>query len=241
LLALVVGGCRGAPPTPPPLAKGPLYDAAFYRNAYRDADEKVAPGTVYRIDPARSLLRVEVRRSGWLRVLGHHHVLENRTIEGFVWIGPARRRGRADARVEVAGFEVDPVDARHPGDDLGPQPGEAAIAGTRSNLLGPAGLDAQAHPTLTGQVHFLDWSAHDVGRFSLSLQVKDRIWEGEVEARVVEHGQTVSVDLDWTLSQRAVGLEPIGVFAGAISVADRLGVRLRLQADRVAPETEHSP
>src|ERR1700682_3891510 len=57
----------------------PPVDAAdaYYREA-------IARGSaVYRVDPARSLAVIEVRRGGALARLGHDHVVSSRDISGY--------------------------------------------------------------------------------------------------------------------------------------------------------------
>jgi len=104
-----------------------------YREAARD-------GPVLRIDPARSLAVIEVRRAGSLADLGHDHVVSSRTVEGFV----APRAGRADVVVALATLEVDDPSARLTA-GMTTQPGAADVEGTRRNMLGPV-LEAERYP-----------------------------------------------------------------------------------------------
>jgi hypothetical protein len=220
--ALIVGGCAIAPPEPG--APAFRYDPDWYARA--------PAGRVYRIDASASELVVHVRRAGWLGFLGHHHLLENRALRGYLWVSRDRAAARADVRVEAAGFVVDPAERARP-PELGPQPGPDAIAATAANLSGPRVLDVERYPALTGQARLLRWTAPDTGSFQLALAVKDAVWDGVVEARIVEAAGRGEVGLELTLDQSALGLTPIDVFWGAVSVADRLTVRLSLVATAV--------
>ena len=64
----------------------------------------------------------------------------------------------------------------------------------------------------------------------MSLGVKSHLWQGEVEAELRESPDCLSLLAELPLDHRDLGLRPIGVYAGAISVAQRLVVRLELTA-----------
>ena len=58
---------------------------------------------VFRIDPAQSLMVMEVRRTGSLAQFGHDHVVASHDIQGYV----APDEGRADFRVPLDALVVD--------------------------------------------------------------------------------------------------------------------------------------
>ncbi len=76
-----------------------------------DMEPPAGPG-VYRIDPARSELRLLVYRAGTMARLGHNHVIVNHAVAGW-----ARYSGRPAAasfslRVPVADFVIDDAQMR---------------------------------------------------------------------------------------------------------------------------------
>ncbi len=87
VLASIVAACAQQPPAPPPAAEMPPgFSDAYYRQA-------AAQGTpVLRIDPAASLVAIEVYRGGSLARLGHDHVVASHDVRGFV--APERKTGR---------------------------------------------------------------------------------------------------------------------------------------------------
>jgi hypothetical protein len=212
-----------------------LYDEAWYQRA--------PAGQSYRIDPDASRIQITVRRAGWLKFLGHNHVLVNTEVEGWAWIDAAHGAGRADVRIEVQEFVVDPEELRlEYGPTFGPQPSAAAVAATRRNLLGPRVLDSANYPYLTGRAEFIEWIDADRVRLAVSLSVKSQLWQGEVEAELREtpgcsSHSCLSLDAELALDHRDLGLTPIGVYARAISVAQRLIIRLELTARPILSET----
>ena len=220
-LTILLAGCAATPPLvqPPP----DHYDETWYQSA--------PAGQSYRIDPDASRIQITVRRAGWLKFLGHDHILVNSGVEGWAWIDDTRGTGRADVRINVQDFVVDPEELRlEYGSTFGPQPSAAAVAATRRNLLGPRVLDAANYPYLTGRAEFVEWIDADHVRLAVSLGVKSHLWQGEVEAELRESPDCLSLLAELPLDHRDLGLRPIGVYAGAISVAQRLVVRLELTA-----------
>ncbi len=224
-LAVLLAGCVATPPGEQPPAPD-LYDEAWYQSA--------PAGQRYRIDPGVSRIQVTVHRAGWLKFLGHNHVLVNAAVQGWAWIDAGRGAGRADVRIDVREFVVDPEELRlEYGPAFGPQPSTAAVAATRRNLLGPRVLDVTNYPYLTGRAEFVEWIDSGHVRVAVSLAVKSYLWEGAVEAEVSETSDCSSpgclrIVAELPIDHRDLGLRPIGVYAGAISVAQRLNVRLEL-------------
>ncbi|MBC7454894.1 MAG: hypothetical protein H7335_14560, partial [Massilia sp.] len=132
LSAALLAGCASTPavqPVPAPVTV--TVTTAADDNAvpwYRQA--AAAGSAVLVIDPAQSLIAVTVRRGGALAHLGHDHVVASRGVTGFVAPGA----GRADFSFRLDQMTVDEPDLRREA-ALDTQPSEAAIAGTRTNML----------------------------------------------------------------------------------------------------------
>src|SRR2546429_6974197 len=99
LLSAVLEGCvpllRG--PAPAPAAPPADFPEAYYREALAQGKP------VFRVDPAESLVVIEVRRAGSLARLGHDHVVASHELGGYV----APDEGRADLHVDLARMHVD--------------------------------------------------------------------------------------------------------------------------------------
>ena len=98
VLISIVAACAQHPPAPLPAVEAPAgFPVAYYRQA-------AAQGTpVMQIDPAASLVAIEVYRGGSLARLGHDHVVASHDVRGFV----APNAKRADLYFRLDSLVVD--------------------------------------------------------------------------------------------------------------------------------------
>ena len=134
-IALVLGACAALVREPAPAPAAP---ADFPERYYREALARGRP--VFRVDPAESLVVIEVRRAGSLARLGHDHVVASHEVQGFI----ALDEGRADLYVALGRMAVDEAPLRAEA-GFATQPTESDIEGTRSNMLEKV-LDAEKFP-----------------------------------------------------------------------------------------------
>src|SRR5258706_2590634 len=124
-LALLLAGCAELLRIEAPSAPPPEFPEGYYQQAVKTGKP------VYRIDPAQSLIVIEVRRSGSLARLGHDHVVASHDVIGYVAPG----EGRADLYVALARLVVDEPELRKEA-GVGTQPPASDIQGARSHMLG---------------------------------------------------------------------------------------------------------
>ncbi len=214
---------RAAPrrraPTPHPTAPPP-------------AGPPAARGTPYRIDSSHSELRILVYRAGVMASLGHDHVIVNRALEGWVTFSGDVAGAAFYLTVPTSGFVVDDDAARREeGADFSEKVDADAKAGTLHNMLAPAVLDAQEHPSITVR--------------SVSVETAAGGAQATVRVSVAGHESTLVVpftvdtspgrlhaQVDFKLQQTRLGLTPFSLFLGALRVEDQLRVKLDLVATR---------
>src|SRR5882672_8391664 len=92
LAAALAAGCAQLQRVEAPVAPPPEFPEGYYQQALK------AGKPVYRIDPAESLIVIEVRRGGSLARLGHDHVVASHEVTGYIAPG----EGRADLYVALA-------------------------------------------------------------------------------------------------------------------------------------------
>src|SRR6266851_3788552 len=136
LLSAMLAGC--APllrePAPAPAAPPADFPEAYYREALAQGKP------VFRVDPAESLIVIEVRRSGSLARLGHDHVVASHEVVGYV----APDEDRGDLFVALERLAVDEAALRaEAGFDT--QPTESDVEGTRAHMLAKV-LEADKFP-----------------------------------------------------------------------------------------------
>ncbi|HTT12685.1 MAG TPA: YceI family protein [Burkholderiaceae bacterium] len=222
VLALMAG-CAPVKPIPALTAGAtlpPEFPEAYYRHA-------IAQGKpVYRIDPAGSLVVIEVRRSGSLARLGHDHVVASHDVGGYVV--PAD--GRADLYVPLVKLAVDEAALRiEAGFDT--QPSESDIAGTRSNMLNSV-LEVDRFPFALMQVTGADaGQANATIKVALTLHGTTRT--PEVAAQVESGGGQLVVSGRLSIDQTDFGITPYAVLGGAIAVRNGVDMRFRIRAVRL--------
>jgi hypothetical protein len=175
-------------------------------------------------------VRFLVFRAGRLANLGHHHVVQAKTVTGDIYLAADFHRSSFALVIPVADFQVDAAAARSvEGDEFAKLPDAEAIAGTTRNMLDNNVLDATRYPQI------------DIR----SVGLAGPAWAPDITLRVklrgVERDLTVPVALDTRDDQLAVtavfeikqtdfGITPLSVLGGALQVADAIKVRMRIVA-----------
>ncbi|MCL4820193.1 MAG: YceI family protein [Vicinamibacteria bacterium] len=182
-----------------------------------------SPAT-WEVQPAASRVRIELRRSGLLKFLGHDHQIAAPLAAGRVFLVPdAPERSRvwlrwnADALHVVAGTE--------PAED---------VPTVEERMRGPDVLAAATHPQILFASDRVTGSGAD-GEWTLRIQgtlsVRGRAQPIEVPLRVRLDGDRLTATGRLELSLKSLGVEPPSV-AGVVNVADGLAVTFEVVAAR---------
>lgn len=193
------------------------------------------PGTRYRIDPAASQVHIYAFRAGAARKAGHNHVLSVPQFEGELLLPSENPADAAFAiRVPLASLVIDDpaVRAATGGNFLSPRSADD-IAGTRQNLLGSKGLDAERFPDLW--LHSVaiagDWPVL-VAEVATTLHGVTATQP--VVLRVARDPQGLRVRGRFALRQTDFGLTPFSVLGGLLAVQDEVAIDFDLRAEAVA-------
>lgn len=222
VVATLVAACARPVARPFPLDERPPAD--FPEQHYAQAIAQRLP--VYRVDPARSLVVVEVRRGGTLARLGHDHVVASHDVRGYV----APDEGRADLYLRLDRLVVDEPGLRaEAGFDT--DPSAADVAATRRNMLESV-LEAERHPfALVSAIHA--GGANGGASLTVALALHGITRSFEIPVALEADRQRFEASGRMTLEQSAFGIAPFTVLGGALQVLDRVDVRFRIHADRV--------
>jgi YceI-like domain len=181
---------------------------------------------VFRVDPARSLVVIEVRRGGSLAQFGHDHVVASHDTVGSI----APDQGRADLWVPLDALVVDEPALRAEAGFV-TQPSPDDIASTRRNMLEKV-LETDRHP-------YALIAVTDVGASGSAKQLRVAITlhgmtrSVDTAAQFEKTAEEVSVTGTIAIDQSQFGIAPFSVFGGAIAVQDRLNIAFRLRARRM--------
>jgi len=184
---------------------------------------------LFAIDPASSIVVIEVRRAGSLARLGHDHVVASHDVQGFV----APNQGEADLYVPLDRLSVDEPSLRaEAGFDTAPT--EADIAGTRRNMQTRV-LEVGRHPFAQVSFrHARPTAADDVGDVAISLHGVTHLVRLPLEIESKDDEIVVSGSV--SLKQSDYGITPLSILGGAIQVADEVRLRFRIVARTCAPQ-----
>jgi len=223
VVAGVVAGCASPVPR---LADIAVEQPVEFPDAYyRQAAARGQP--VYEVDPASSLVVIEVRRGGTLAHLGHDHVVASHDVRGY--LAPAD--GRADLYLRLDRLVVDEPDLRAEA-QFDTQPSAEAIAGTRANMLEKLG--AGAHPWALIAVRDVAIDATGY-RMIATLTLNGSTRTMDLSPQIVLSAGEAGVDGRVALEQTSFGITPFSILGGALQVQDRVSVRFRIRARRVPP------
>lgn len=222
VIAGVVAAC--APHLPPPEQVQVQAPEDFPERYYQQAAAQGEP--VFRVDPARSIVVIEVRRGGSLARLGHDHVVASHDLTGYI----AFNAHRSDLYVPLERMVVDePTLRAEAGFDTAPS--ETDIAATRANMLQQV---LQTHQYPFALIHVRGVAA---GGGALALEVAITLRgitrELQIPAQIETGANELGVSGSLALNQSDFGISPFSILGGAIQVQDRFDLRFRIRAVRI--------
>jgi hypothetical protein len=199
------------------------------------APEPVARVAAYRVDAARSEVRLLVYRAGPLAQFGHNHVIVNRAVGGWVDATEPVSAASFSLQIPVADFVVDDPDARaEEGPDFAGEVAEDAKSGTRHNMLSAALLDADHFPdiTLTSIAVTPAPGTQAQGKLAARLTVDVAGHETTlvVPFTLETTADRLSVSGTVVLRQSEIGLTPFSVMLGALRVQDEITIKFKFVA-----------
>jgi hypothetical protein len=191
--------------------------------------------TAYRVDAARSEVRLLVYRAGPLAQFGHNHVIVNRAVGGWVDAAEPASAASFSLRIPVADFVVDDPDARaEEGPDFAGEVAEDAKSGTRHNMLSAALLDADHFPTITlTSIAVTPAPGTQTGEnlaARLTVDVAGHETTMVVPFMLETTADRLSVSGTVVLRQSEMGLTPFSVMLGALRVQDEITVKFKFIA-----------
>ena len=222
VLAGLLAACAPHAPRPPEADRQapPDFPETYYRETARGSP-------VFRVDPASSLVVIEVRRGGSLARLGHDHVVASHDVQGFVAPG----EGRSDLYVALDRLVVDEPELRADA-KFDTQPSEDDIAGTRRNMLNT--LQAAQFPFALINIVRGDAGGAETG-LSVSITLHGITRTLRVPVQIDAGNDAVRVTGRLSLRQTDFGIKPLSVLGGAIQVQDVVDLRFSIRALRILP------
>jgi hypothetical protein len=216
---LLLGAC--APQPAERTQRELLQPEGFPEPTYLRAAAEGRP--VFRVDPASSIVVVEVRRAGSLARLGHDHVVASHDVRGYV----EPDAGRADLYVALDRLVVDEPELRRQA-RFDTEPTADAIAGTRRNMLEKT-LESDRFPYASIAVR----RAAGAAAADVSIALHGTTRTMRVPLAVTESAEAIAVNGELALRQTDFGITPLSVVGGAIQVQDEVKLRFDIRACRM--------
>lgn len=227
LISAALSACMTAAP-PAPAGDAPS-GTAYPEWSARYAALAAAGGTVLRLDPQQSSVRIRVFRGGRAASLGHNHVLTAPEFTGFLYLPPA---GPAGAQFDLE-FALDRLALDDPkvraesGAAFAAELTPADVANTRAHMLGEDNLQAARFPYV--RIHALGITGegdHFAARVAVTLHGQSR----ELAIPLVVEGLPAHprVSGSFALRQSDFGVHPYSALGGFIAVQDDVLVEFTL-------------
>jgi hypothetical protein len=197
----------------------------FPERVYLQAAERGE--AVFQVEPAQSLVVIEVRRAGSLAQLGHDHVVASHDVRGYV----APNENRADLYVRLDALVVDEPELRARA-AFDTQPSEAAIVGTRENMLAKLRVDQYPYAFIHATIASSDPTNPQL---DVAITVNGATRETRIPVRIEKTAAQLTVTGKVALEQTSFGIVPLSILGGGLQVVDRVDVRFAIRASRVAP------
>jgi len=224
LLLLLLTGCQSGAPRPSSAgAELPL------RAQYQALAQA---GPVYAVDAAASKVRIYVYRAGALAArLGHNHVLSAPKFEGYISVPSDQAAdARFDLSVPWADLVIDdPSTRQETGGNFSGVRDQSDIDGTRKNMLGAHGFEADRFPNVRLRSVAIegDWPML-IAQVEITLH---GVTQTQAVALHVERSATgLKVRGGLTLKQSDFGVAPLSILGGLVKVQDAVAIQFELVA-----------
>lgn len=224
ILLGALASCRA--PLPQPAADAVADPGAQWREAYRQASD---PAVRYALDPGRSRIRIHAFRGGAAARAGHNHVLDAPRFEGYVRVpGEDVSQSSFELRLRLDELRIDdPALRAETGGNFAGERSASDIEGTRRNLLGKRGFDAQKHPEVRIRSRAIsgDWPVL-VAEVEVTLHGQQQVYP--VMLRVERTPGELRVRGEFVLRQTDFGATPFSLLGGVLTVQDAVAISVDL-------------
>lgn len=221
VIAGLLSACASQVPVP---SEAKEHAPANFPEAYYQ--QALAQGRlVFGVNPAMSLLVIEVRRGGSLAHVGHDHVIASHNLQGYVM----PEDSRSDLYVQLDKLVVDEPELRAEA-RLDTQPSEDDIAGTRHNMLNA--LQAEQYPFALIKITRGGTDASGT-RLNVAIALHGTTRTLEVPVQIDTNADELQVTGRVAFNQTDFGIKPLSILGGAIQVQDQVNLRFSIRARRI--------
>lgn len=205
-------------------------------------DLRPAGGTLYRLEPTISTVRIYAFRGGKAALMGHNHVLSAPNFSGYFHESPDRPHA---SRFDIV-FRLDQLvfdkeeDRLAVGGAFSKPLTDEAIAATRSNMLGERYFQAEQFPEIRLQsLQIVGEAPKFAARVAIELHGQTRqTW---IPLTVTGLPDTLQVEGAWVLKQSDFGVTPFSILGGLLTIQDEVLIEFVLKGHKHAPNSPALP
>ncbi len=190
---------------------------------------------IYRIDPKASDVRLLVYRDGVLSTFGHNHTVSVKDFTGTIHLQSKLAGSRVEIDIPLDRLIIDdPAVRRDEGPDFANEPTKDDIAGTRTNMLSDALLNAKRFPAIkvTGTSGPVD--ARNTAMLDLAVQIAGKEIRLTIPATLKLEGDRLEASGAIDLTHAQLGLKPFSALLGSLRVAEQMKFRYSIRARKEA-------
>ena len=212
-------------------ADWPAEMAGLRQQALRQAQQPLS------VDASESQVRIHVFRAGRAARLGHNHVLSVPKLQGLVLLPTDLSSGNPEGAAFELSFRLDELELDAPAQRaaLGSAWASAlsaeAIAATRANMLGAAGLRADAHPEVRLRSLTFRGAAPKLALW-VEIELHGQRQRQWLPLHAQVQGDRLQARGALLLRQSDFVLQPFSVAAGLLAVQDEVLIEFDLLARR---------
>jgi len=199
------------------------------------ADLQRNGGTLYRLDPTTSTVRIYAFRGGKAAMMGHNHVLSAPKFSGYFYESPDQApASRFDVVFRLDQLVFDKEEHRLAvGGSFSKPLTDEAIAATRKNMLGEKNFQADAFPLIRLQsLQIVGEAPKFAARVAIEIHGQTR--ETWIALTVTGLPDTLHVEGAWVLRQSDFGIASFSVLGGLLTIQDEVVIEFVLKGHKHA-------
>ncbi len=204
----------------------------------RSAERLAAGGTLYRLDPATSTVRIYAFRGGKAAMMGHNHIVSAPNFSGYYYDTADRNLASYfDLFFRLDQLVLDKEEHRLAvGGSFSKPLTDEAIAATRNNMLGEKNLQADLFPVMRlKSLQIVGEAPKFAAQVAVELHGQTR--ETWIPLTVTGLPDTLRVEGAWVLRQSDFGISPFSVLGGLLTIQDEVVVEFELRGNRYASKS----
>jgi len=193
----------------------PIINAAYAENA------------TYLPDKQMSYVHILVYKEGFLKALGHNHVIHTGQINGKLEVNK-KGHGQFSASIPVASFVVDnPADRILSGNNFENEIDAESAQATKNNMLGDRMLHAKTFPIIHIQ-GMINTITNKTALAKVEIKIRNTTRNISIPVSIVTGKQQLIMSGRFSINQTDFNIKPFSLMGGALAVQNKVSIRFEI-------------